>query len=520
VLDPVARVDRRSRLGKAVADWLVAPLAVGLVTVLARQAGANAPTAGFLYLVLVLGLATWRGWLAGAVASVAATVGYNYFFLPPFGTLVIAEPANWVALASFLIASTLASRLVVSARRQAVAADLRRREVEILYELCFGLFAASQRRGSLGEAAARTLSALGARAGMVVPAPSVDTGAELPRVIGEGSLPLDEHALQRARDLRSIVESGPDGADRIVYIPLLAGGVLDGVLVARGAVAERKLLESAGRLLALAVERERLLDEAARLAGVRESDALKTSLLRAVSHDLRTPLTAMRLALEGLRREAGESPGALAALGGLAREHERLTLRIDNLLSLVRLEAGLARPHPEETPPGALFRAAREALSLVLAGRPVEVRVDRESPEPWVDPSLGLEIVVNLLENAARAAPAGSPLELTASVDPEDPGRVRLEVIDSGPGIPVEIRRLVLDPGGALPVSGAGDVRPGGLGLRIAASLARANGGSLDLLDRPEGGTIARLTLPAAPVPAELSGEIAAGETIAGETMP
>lgn len=514
MLDPVARVDSRSRLWRAVTAWLVAPLAVGLVTVLARLAGANAPTAGFVYLVLVLVLATWGGWLAGAVASVAATVGYNYFFLPPLGTLVIDDPANWVALASFLIAATLASRLVVSARRQAAAADLRRREVEILYELCFGLFAASQRRGSLGEAAARTLSALGARAGMLVPAAAPDAGAEPPHVIGEGPLPLDEPALQRVRDLRSIVESGPDGEDHVVYIPLLAGGVLDGVLVARGAVAERKLLESAGRLLALAMERERLLDEAARLAGVRESDALKTSLLRAVSHDLRTPLTAMRLALEGLGREVRESPGALAALRGLAREHERLTLRIDNLLSLVRLEAGLARPHPEETPPGALFRAARDALSLVLAGRPVEVRVDREAPEPWVDPSLGLEIVVNLVENAARAAPAGSLLELTAGVDPDDPSRVRLEVIDRGPGVPAEVRRLVLDHGGSIPVSGAGDVRPGGLGLRIAASLARANGGSLDLLDRPEGGTVARLTLPAAPAHAGFPG------TSVGETKP
>ena len=495
-------------------DWLVGPLAAGLVTVLARQAGANAPTAGFLYLVLVLGIATWRGWLAGAVASVAATVCYNYFFLPPLGTLVITDPANWVALASFLIAATLASRLVVNARRQAAAADLRRREVEILYELCFGLFAASQRRGSLGEAAARTLSALGARAGMLVPAAFPDAGAELPHVIGEGPLPLDGEALERVRELRSIVESGPDGEDRVVYIPLLVGGALDGVLVARGAVAERKLLESAGRLLALALERERLLDEAARLAGVRESDALKTSLLRAVSHDLRTPLTAMRLALEGLRREVGESPGALAALRGLAREHERLTLRIDNLLSLVRLEAGLASPHPEETPPGTLFRAARDALSLVLAGRPVEVRVDREAPEPWVDPSLGLEIVVNLVENAARAAPAESPLELTAGVDPDDPSRVRLEVVDRGPGVPAEVRRLALDPGGAIPVSGAGDVRPGGLGLRIAASLARANGGSLALLDRPGGGTIARLTLPAAPAPAGFPG------TSVGETKP
>jgi two-component system, OmpR family, sensor histidine kinase KdpD len=466
--------------------WLAAPVAVGLLTVAARQAGANAPTAGFLYLVLVLGLATWGGWKPGVAASLMATGCYNYFFLPPLGTLFISEPANWVALLSFLTAATLASRLVVSARRQAEAADLRRREVEILYELCFGLFTASQHPGALGEAAARTLGALGARAGLLILDHASD-GESPPHVIGEGPLPLDETALERVRTLRSIVETGPAGAGRTAYIPLLVGGALDGVLVAREAAASRKVLESAGRLLALALERERLLSEAARLAAVRESDALKTSLLRAVSHDLRTPLTAMRLGLEGLRREVEGRPVAEAALRDLAREQERLTRRIDNLLSLARLEAGVARPHPEDMPPGALFRAARESLALVLAGRPLEVRVARDSPDLWADPSLALEIVANLLENAVRAAPPESLLELAAAADPDDPGRVRLEILDRGPG--VRAAR-----------STAGDSRSGGLGLQIAASLAEANGGSLVLLDRPGGGTIARLTLPAAPL--------------------
>src|SRR6185369_10260785 len=101
--------------------------AVALLTAVAHRTGANALTAGFLYLILVLGLATGGGWQAGVVASLTATGCYNYYFLPPFGTLVIAEPANWVALFSFLTATTVASRLVVNARRQAEAADLRRR---------------------------------------------------------------------------------------------------------------------------------------------------------------------------------------------------------------------------------------------------------------------------------------------------------------------------------------------------------------------------------------------------------
>jgi two-component system, OmpR family, sensor histidine kinase KdpD len=467
----------RNLLRRAMVAWLAAPAAVGLLTLSARQVGANATAVGVLYLVLVLALAAWGGWPAGVLASVAATICLDVFFIPPFGALTIADPGDVAALASFLAAAVLAARLVVRSRRQAEEADVRRREVEILYELCFGLFTAGQRPGVLGEAAARTLSTLGARAGVLVLAPQPGGAGEEPHVIGEGQPPLDDAALERARDLRSVLET-VETTERVVYIPLLVGGLFDGVLVARGAAASRKVLESAGRLLALAVERERLLTAAAHLAAMRASDALKTSLLRAVSHDLRTPLTAMQLTLEALRRHL-RSPEAEAGLRDLAREQERLTRRIDNLLALARLEAGVARPHPEDLPTGALFRSARESLPLVLADRPVEVRVARDCPDLWADPSLALEILVNLLENAARAAPPGTLLELTAGPDPDASGQVRLEVLDRGPGVPAAVKS--------------------GLGLQIAQSLTAANGGVLALLDRPGGGTIARLTLPAAP---------------------
>jgi two-component system sensor histidine kinase KdpD len=261
------------------------------------------------------------------------------------------------------------------------------------------------------------------------------------------------------------------------------GGTLNGVLVASGASAPRAVLEPAGRLLGLAIERERLLAESAHLEAMRESDQLKTALLRAVSHDLRTPLTAMGLEIESLERQVADRPAARDSLRGLELEQGRLTRRIDNLLSLARVEAGVARPRPEPTPPGALFRAARESLALILANRPVEVGVEPGCPDAWADPSLAVEILVNLLENAAHAAPSDRPIELVAAASPEG---VRIEVLDRGPGLP---RR--------------GDSASGGLGLRIAQGLAAANGGGLTLLDRPGGGTIARLTLPAAPEPTE-----------------
>ena len=257
----------------------------------------------------------------------------------------------------------------------------------------------------------------------------------------------------------------------------------------------------------LAAERERLLAESAHLQALRESDELKTSLLRAVSHDLTTPLTAIALHTEALRRAAAATPALEEAAAAIADETVRLRRRIDNLLAMARLEAGRLQPRPEPTPPADLFRAVRENLPLVLARRPVTVRVAADCPDADVDPSLALEILVNLVENAHRASPAGSPLELTAERDPADADCVRLEVLDRGPGIPAE---LVGGAAGGPPLADwhpladiprrlrDSDVAPLGLGLEIARSFARASQGSLTLANRPAGGAVASLALPAA----------------------
>jgi two-component system sensor histidine kinase KdpD len=479
----------RAAAERRIFPWAAIPAAVALVTFAGRAGGANAATIGFFYLAAVLGLATWGGWAVGAVASVAAMLCFNFFFLPPFGTLTIAEPSNWVALLAFLGASTLASRLVATARREAAEAERRRREVEILYELCFGLFTVSPRPGALGEAAGRTLRAIGAEAGALWLA-----GENAPASVIGPPLDADPGVLARVLESRETIEDGGEGERRTAYIPLAVGERVGGVLAARGALASRAVLEPAGRLLALAIERDRLLEEAAHLEAVRESDALKTGLLRAVSHDLRTPLTAMRLEIESLDRQLQDQPAPLASVRGLSLAQERLARRIDNLLSLARLEAGVARPRPEPVPPGELFRTARESLALILAGRPVEVRIAPGCPDLWADPSLTLEALVNLLENAAHAAPPGSPIELAASPDPEDAKRVWIEVRDEGPGMPE--------------IGERGDGAPGGLGLQIVRGLAEASGGALSLLGRAaEGkrGTVARIALPAAPEPEDLA---------------
>ena len=174
----------------------------------------------------------------------------------------------------------------------------------------------------------------------------------------------------------------------------------------------------------------------------------------------------------------------------------RLLRRVNNLLAMARLEAGKARPRPEPTPPADLFRAVRENLPLVFQSRPVTIRVEEDCPDANVDPSLALEILVNLIENAHRVSPDGAPLELLARVHPLDPGQVRIEVLDRGPGMPPG----VADADGNLLAGATSDLAQRGLGLEIARSLAAANGGTIGITPRQGGGTVARLDVPAAPL--------------------
>ena len=466
---------------RRIVTWIAAFAAIAVVTALGVWSGLNPSATGFLYLIVVLFASIAGGLLLGSVASVVATLCYNFFFFAPLYTLTIEQPANWFALVAFLIASVTASRLVIAARTQASHAEQRRGELETLYGLSIDLFTATNRVGALGEAAGRALTLLGARGGGLV---LFDGSPYRQNVIswsGEKPDEIEDLIAGIGRHKEPLEFPSPLGRD--VYLPLLVGGRTTGALVARGTDASKQALESASRLVALAVERERFIEENAHIQALRESDALKTSLLRAISHDLTTPLTAITIHIEALKRRASD-PEMREAVHGIADETARLKRRIDNLLSMARLEAGKAKPRREPTPPADLFHAVRENLPVVFGSRAVKVAVDGDCPDLDVDPSLVLEILVNLIENADRASPPAGTIDITARRHPVDAAQVRIEVLDRGPGLPAG--------------AGTSDLAQRGLGLEIARTLAAANGGSVEITPRQGGGTIARVDLPAA----------------------
>jgi len=352
--------------------WIAALGTLALLTAAGSAIHLNPSTVGFAYLIVVLLISLWGGLLLGTVSSVLATLSYNFFFFPPLYTLTIEQPANWFALAAFLVASVTVNRLVVAARIQAEKAEQRRTELETLH----------------------------------------------------------------------------------------------------------------AQFVALAGERERFIEASAHVEALRESDALKTSLLRAISHDLTTPITAVTIRTESIRRRANNDRELLEDVSAIAEETGRLRRRIDNLMAMARLEAGKAKPRPEPTPPADLFRATRENLPIVFGARPFTLHVDADCPDADV---------VNLVENAHRVSPPLAPIELAARRHPFDLEKVRIEILDRGPGLPPG----VVDADGHVATQPS-DVAQRGLGLEIARSLAVANGGSLGLAPREGGGTIARVDLPAA----------------------
>jgi two-component system sensor histidine kinase KdpD len=468
--------------------WILAALSITAVTAVGKLAGANATTIGFVFLVVVLLLSMWGGLALGLAMSVLATACFNFFFMQPLYTFTLEDPANWVALSAFLVTSIVVSRLIIRARRQAETAEARRKEIEALYGLSVDLFAATTRIGPLGEAAGRALRLLGASAGGLI---LFEAGRQRQRVVswtGPRGDEVEDIAAGVGRHQKSFEMPSPFGTD--FYLPLALGGRVSGVLVARGATASKEALESVASLVALAVERERMMEEHAHLEALREGDALKTSLLRAISHDLTTPLTSISIRTEALKRRAAEDPDLAEDVAAVGEETSRLRRRIESLLAMARLEAGKVRPRPEPTPPGDIFRLVRENLPRVFETRPVAARVEPDCPDAYVDPSLALEVIVNFVENADRVSPAGEAVEITARRHPIAGDQIRIEVLDRGPGVGAA---------GQPEAVSSTDLPRRGLGLEIARSLAAASGGTVGLSNRPGGGAVARLDLPAAP---------------------
>jgi two-component system sensor histidine kinase KdpD len=461
---------------------------IGLLGVLAATLGLqafhieNATTVALAYLLVTLFVASMGDVIVAIATSGLATLCFNFFFLPPIGTLTIADPHNWVALFSFLVVSIVASRLSTTARTRAREALERRNEVTRLFDLTRDILLTTEREGALAVIARHVARRFELDI-VAICVPQGDGGwqihqggatavtlppAELNRAFAAGAATIEFDARTRTygghREILS--DQGP-----VSLTPVRIGTRAIALLATAGRLLEAGTRDAIAGIVAIALERSQFLEERRGAELARHRAELASALLASLSHDLRTPLTAIRTAVTNLDSvsltEVQRQEQARVAAGEL----DRLTRLFDEILDMARIDAGTVRPRRSWTTPAEVVEAAMSHAAPALAGR--DVRVDaREDQAVEIDPRLAASGLVHLLENAARYAPAG-PIDVRGWTDAEG---LRLDVRDDGPGLePQEIERL-FEPfyRGEL---FRGRVPGTGMGLAITRGLVAADGG-------------------------------------------
>src|SRR5690349_10327897 len=447
--------------GEIVVGVLGSAGAVALVTAAISVLDAWIPvlTLGALYVFAVLLAAVAWGLAYALPVAVASMLAFNWFFLEPTRTFHLRDGENWLVLVLYLVVAVVASELAARARRRAREAQQREREAALLAEAAASLLGGGVVAQELDGIAARTAGVLGASHAWI-------------------TLGLDETP-----------------AAEVVTYPLEAGGRRLGSISMPdpGPADERavqRLLPGLASLLAIALDREALEETALEAEALRRSDATKTTLLRAVSHDLRSPLTAIAAAAGGLQHPGLEldTRDRAELVETIVAEAARLERVVADLLDLSRLQTGAVSSVRELWSVDELVGAALDELHDDGA---TAVDVPAELPPVEVDAAQTRRVLVNLLENAHRHARTAAGVRISAGRLEGD--AVVIRVVDDGPGIAATDAEAVFEPfwRGA---SGGGR---SGLGLAIARGFAVANGGSLRAEPGPGGASLV-LTLPAA----------------------
>jgi two-component system, OmpR family, sensor histidine kinase KdpD len=460
-------------------------LGVALVTLVAsRLLPVNATTVGFAYLLLILSIAITWGFAEAALASVAACVTLNFFFLPPAGTLTIADPQNWIALFSFLATALAASRLSAKAERRAQEADARRQDLERLYTFSRAILLIQG-----GEPFARQLVQRVAEVFQVEAAVLYDRrGGEIFRGGPAEFDGLDEQLRDSARHGASFA----DAEKKRVITSIRLGSEPIAALALQGAQMPDSVLQGIANLVAIGLERARAQDLAHQVEAARRSEQLRTTLLDAMAHEFKTPLTSIKAATSSLRSNPGQAPEATAELLAVADEEaERLQTLIDDALEMARLDSEHIDLNREPADLAEIVRQAVASLQPLTEGRDVALVCDAVPGPVYLDRRLVRLAIRQILDNALKYSPQGTPIQVR--IDAAD-GSAAVAITNRGDGIPAAEQARIFER--FYRSASTRQQIPGtGLGLSISSSIAQAHGGSLTVASRP-GETTFRLTLP------------------------
>jgi two-component system sensor histidine kinase KdpD len=448
---------------------------------------------GSLALVLLLPplIATNGGRTLSLILALISALVFNFLFTQPYYSFRIESSASIAAFLIYTLIAVVLANFVGGFRSASAAADRRARSMELLQALAIDLI----RSDDLKPALRRTLSDLSKALGL--------RGAALSVMVRDRQVDQRVGSDVAATALLEQVTAPSDGAELVklrgdggvLALPISDSGIAFGYLAVdtghRRADGETvAVLESFCSILGLALGRERLEHEGVKLQALKETDRLRSALLQSVSHDLRTPLTAITASASALRESVPEHERD-ALLGGIEQEARRLVRLVDNMLDLSRIEAGALHPRRTLMPVDELLYAAVDDAAAALEGQFVDVDGAAELPAVNVDETMIRQVLVNLLENASRADP-----DDTIGLYASNPGRtLRIAVVDHGPGVPEAERRRIFEPYYRLRKSH--DHRAGtGLGLAISRGYVEAHGGKLHVEPTAGGGATFIVELP------------------------
>jgi two-component system, OmpR family, sensor histidine kinase KdpD len=504
----------------------VAVVAGGCVLIGAVESVGHVSNISNVFIILIAVLASRRGMFAALVASVLSFLAFDWFFIPPVHGFTVNDPSEYVALATLLVTILVIGQLLAVARTRAEEAHSMQRQTQLLYDVSTAALSGPQMADvypmalwrlneALGLVGSRLFLKVGADLEQVAASGTVAGGAEEPawlRQVGDEGrvLAVSNQSPNNVRVGTELDISGSDVAatkgPRIsqMYLPLRIESRVAGVLVVGEkrdgtlfTAEDRRLLLAFSNQLAIAVERENFAEQQTRARALEESDRLKSALVSSVSHELKTPLAAIKISATTLL-EGAASPDAgvrLELADAINRETDRLTRLVSNLLDMSRLEGGALRPQLEWVAISDVVAEVLDRMEPILNGRQASVIMPEDVPATRMDFVQISQVLTNLLDNAVRYAPPEAAISISAEVVRD---QLRATVFNEGTHIPPADLERLFDKFYRLSTNSGGI----GLGLSIARGIIEAHHGRIWAENVGQRGVAFSFTIPALTQPA------------------
>ena len=467
------------------AQWLGATLAAVLTTVGLSLARAHPATAGMVFLVVVVVTATQAGLFISLYSAVLCAISFDYFFLPPFHTFILAGPQEWVSMLTFAISSVVAGRVAERARQQKEEAEQRREDVERLFQLGQEMMLHQDSAGLVRELPELVKSIFGLE-DVVLYVQDLDEYA---------TTTVEIAALFKAnlRELSAAGHPAITGQDGFEAHALLVGMRAVGAVAWRPQHLSREVATALSAQVGIALTRAMAIEASAHLEASRESERLRTALIDSLTHELRTPLTAIRAAATTLTEGEGLDDALRQELATVVdEESEHLDALIGEAIEMAEIDANVVRVQTAPRHTRTLLENAVHESRAAIGRHQVVLMVQEPDRPVWFDAKLLGRVFRHLIENAALYSPAETRIVLRARRVEK---RLEFEVEDSGPGIdktdlPHIFEKFYRGKRGTKLGKGTG------MGLAIARAIVRAHGGDIAVESSPENGCTFRFWVP------------------------